>query len=174
LRAGAASRFPRAGPSTARAAPNQSDDMVDGCALLPLGFRRDRADTKATVSPFGGRPLRCAQRANWGPFTPPCPSQEIPKRQRRQGIGHFFGAMRIDALWMVIHFKRQIDDTSASFAPPNQRLAPTGPLIPGDPNARWNKCGAERCAPGFARSLKELRDISRKTGIPSSSISGMD
>src|ERR1700674_3663958 len=93
-------------------ATTNPDDMVAGGALLPLGSDRDRGGHKGyglgiMVDVLCG----VLSGANWGPFTPPFAlRQEIPSRSVGHGIGHFFGAMRIDGFLDGDLFKRQIDD----------------------------------------------------------------
>jgi len=49
--------------------------------------------------------------ANWGPFAPSfAVNNEMPQRSVGKGIGHFFGAIRIDGFIDVDSFKRQVDD----------------------------------------------------------------
>src|SRR6266404_2188620 len=88
------------------------NDMVDGGALLPLGSDRDRGGHKGyglaiMVDVLCG----VLSGANWGPFAPPFAlRQEIPKRSVGKGIGHFFGAMRIDGFIDADEFKCQVDE----------------------------------------------------------------
>jgi len=111
------------------------DDIVAGGALLPLGSDRERGGHKGyglaimvdvLCGALGG--------ANWGPFTPPFAlRQEIPARSVGKGIGHFFGAMRIDGFIEADEFKRQIDDFIRTFRATKPAPGTNGPLIPGDP-----------------------------------------
>src|SRR4029453_17833852 len=72
--------------------------------------------------------------ANWGPFAPPFAlRQEIPPRAVGEGIGHLFGALRIDAFIEPDEFKRQIDDWVRTFRATRPAPGTDGPLIPGDP-----------------------------------------
>src|SRR5207249_5240086 len=112
--------------------PNQ---MIDGGAMLPLGSERERGGHKGYAlammvdilcGPLSG--------ANWGPFTPPFAlRQEIPKRSVGKGIGHFFGAMRIDGFIDADEFKRQVDEYIRVFRRTKPAPGTHGPLIPGDP-----------------------------------------
>src|SRR5438046_9806748 len=114
------------------------DDMVDGGALLPLGSDRDRGGHKGyglaiMVDALCG----VLSGANWGPFAPPFAlRQEIPKRSVGKGIGHFFGAMRIDGFVDPTEFKRQIDDLIRTFRATRPVPGAAAVLIPGDPE-RW-------------------------------------
>src|SRR3989440_3444461 len=125
------------------------DDMVDGGALLPLGSDRDRGGHKG----YGLAimvDVRCGvlSGANWGPFAPPFAlQQEIPTRSVGRGIGHFFGALRIDAFIETAEFKRQIDQLVRTLRGTRPAPGTRGPLIPGDPE-------------------REAETVRRKEGIP--------
>src|SRR5437016_3900793 len=74
------------------------DDIVDGGALLPLGSDRERGGHKGYALAMMVDILSCMlSGANWGPFAPSfAVDNEIPSRSVGKGIGHFFGAIRID------------------------------------------------------------------------------
>jgi L-2-hydroxycarboxylate dehydrogenase (NAD+) len=144
------------------------DDMIDGGALLPLGSDRERGGHKGyglavmvdmLCGPLSG--------ANWGPFAPPFAlRQEIPKRSVGKGIGHFFGAMRIGGFIDPDSFKRQVDEYIRVFRATKPAPGTTGPLIPGDPEREAEKLRREKGVPLLLPVLEDLREISRKTGIP--------
>src|SRR5690348_12735747 len=144
------------------------DELVDGGAMLPLGSERERGGHKGYAlammvdilcGPLGG--------ANWGPFAPPFAlRQEIPKRSVGKGIGHFFGAMRIDGFIETDEFKRQIDDFIRTFRATKPAPGTNGPLIPGDPEREAEKMRSKEGVPLIMPVVEELRAISRKTGIP--------
>jgi LDH2 family malate/lactate/ureidoglycolate dehydrogenase len=144
------------------------DHMVDGEALLPLGSDRDRGGHKGyglaiMVDVLCG----VLSGANWGPFAPPFAlRQEIPKRSVGKGIGHFFGAMRIDGFMDGDSFKRQIDDYIRVFRATKPAPGTNGPLIPGDPEREMEQVRSKKGVPLVLPVVEELRDISRKTGIP--------
>jgi len=143
------------------------DDAVNGGALLPLGSDRERGGHKGyalaiMVDMLSG----VLSGANWGPFAPPFAlRQEIPKRSVGKGIGHFFGAMRIDGFIDADSFKRQIDDYIRVFRAAKPAPGTTGPLIPGDPEREAERLRREKGVPLIMPIIEELRDISRKTGI---------
>jgi len=144
------------------------DDIVAGGALLPLGSDRERGGHKGyslaiivdvLCGALGG--------ANWGPFTPPFAlRQEIPARSVGKGIGHFFGAMRIDGFIEVDEFKRQIDDFVRTFRATKPAPGTNGPLIPGDPEREAEKVRSKEGVPLIMPVVEELRVISKKIGIP--------
>ena len=106
--------------------------MIDGGAQLPLGSTRDGGGHKGYGLAVMVDVLSAVlSGANWGPFTPPFAlQQEMPARSVGKGIGHFFGALRIDAFIDKDEFKRQIETSSG---PPEDasRALYVRPLIPG-------------------------------------------
>jgi LDH2 family malate/lactate/ureidoglycolate dehydrogenase len=142
--------------------------MIDGGAMLPLGSDRERGGHKGyglgmmvdiLCGVLGG--------ANWGPFAPPFAlRQEIPKRSVGKGIGHFFGAMRIDGFIDGDEFKRQIDDYVRVFRATKPAAGTNGPMIPGDPEREAELARRKNGVPLILPVVEELRDISQKTGIP--------
>lgn len=129
--------------------------MIDGGALLPLGSDRERGGHKGYALALMVDVLSAAlSGANWGPFTPPFAlRQEIPARSVGKGIGRFFGALRIDDLVRTLRRTRPAPGTD-------------GPWIPGDPE---RVAETIRLCEGIPLSLpviEELRDISRRTGVP--------
>lgn len=144
------------------------NEMVAGGAMLPLGSDREHGGHKGYALAMMVDILCCVlSGANWGPFAPPFAlRQEIPKRSVGKGIGHFFGAMRIDGFIEVEEFKRQIDDYSRVFRATKPAPGTQGPLIPGDPEREAERVRRKNGVPLILPVVEELRDISQKTGIP--------
>ena len=142
--------------------------MIDGGAMLPLGSERERGGHKGYALAMIVDILCCVlSGANWGPFAPPFAlRQEIPKRSVGKGIGHFFGAMRIDGFIDSDEFKRQIDDYVRVFRATKPAPGTNGPLIPGDPEREAELVRRKSGVPLILPVVEELRDISQKTGIP--------
>ncbi len=142
-------------------------EMIDGGAQLPLGSERDLGGHKGYALAAMVDILCCVlSGANWGPFAPPFAlRQEIPERSVGKGIGHFFGAMQIDAFIDKQEFKKQIDDWVHVFR--NAKPAPgtTGPLIPGDPEREAEAIRSKEGIPLLKPVVEDLLGISRKTGI---------
>jgi L-2-hydroxycarboxylate dehydrogenase (NAD+) len=142
--------------------------MIEGGAMLPLGSNRERGGHKGYGLAMMVDILCCMlSGANWGPFAPPFAlRQEIPKRSVGKGIGHFFGAMRIEGFIDGDEFKRQVDDYIRVFRATKPAPGTNGPLIPGDPERDAEKVRREQGVPLILPVVEELRDISQKTGIP--------
>ena len=141
--------------------------MIDGGAQLPLGSDRERGGHKGYALAVMVDVLSAVlSGANWGPFTPPFAlQQEMPTRSVGKGIGHFFGALRIDAFIEKDEFKRQIDDLIRTLRRTRAAPGTTGPLIPGDPEREAEAIRRREGIPLVGEVIAELRDISRQTGI---------
>lgn len=144
------------------------NEMIAGGAMLPLGSDRERGGHKGYALAMMVDILCGAlSGANWGPFAPPFAlRQEIPKRRVGKGIGHFFGAMRIDGFIDGGEFKGQIDDYIRVLRATKPAPGTNGPLIPGDPEREAEKVRRKDGVPLILTVVEELRDISQKTGIP--------
>ena len=149
---------------------NNSDDpnaLKEGGVLLPLGS----GDTKAGHKGFGLSAivdLMCGvlSGANYGPWVPPFVSfLEPAKNQPGKGIGHFVGAMRIDAFRPANEFKNNIDNWIERFksAIPIEETNPV--IIPGEPEFAAEK---ERIVNGIPLNdlvFADLKELGHKLGI---------
>ena len=144
------------------------NEMIAGGAMLPLGSDSERGGHKGYALAMMVDILCGAlSGANWGPFAPPFAlRQEIPKRSVGKGVGHFFGAMRIDGFIDGDEFKRQIDDYIRVFRATKPAPGTKGPLIPGDPERETEQVRRKEGVPLIVPVVEELHDISQKTGIP--------
>jgi LDH2 family malate/lactate/ureidoglycolate dehydrogenase len=144
------------------------EQMVDGGALLPLGSTREAGGHKgyclaAVVDALSG----VLSGANWGPFAPPFALRHgEPARSVGKGIGHAFGALRIDGFIDPAEFRRQMDDWIRTLRATRPAPGTPGVLIPGDPE---RQAEAERRVTGIPllpAVVADLRDVSVRTGIP--------
>jgi L-2-hydroxycarboxylate dehydrogenase (NAD+) len=146
------------------------EEMIGGGALLPLGSDRERGGHKGYCLAVMVDMLSCVlSGANWGPFAPPFVlRQEIgmPTRSVGKGIGHFFGAMRIDGFIDSDSFKTQVDEYIRVFRATKPAPGTNGPLIPGDPERQSEQLRREKGVPLAPAVIEDLRDISSKTGVP--------
>ena len=128
---------------------NNPHELKAGGALLPLGGNRENGSHKgyalgAIVDIFSG----VLSGANYGPWVPPFPAYvPVPADMPGKGIGHFFGAMRIDAFRPASDFKKDMDQWLRRFrqAIPGEKFQKV--LVPGDPE-------------------REMEALRKKTGIP--------
>jgi LDH2 family malate/lactate/ureidoglycolate dehydrogenase len=124
-------------------------ELKGGGALLPLGGDREHGSHKgyalgAIVDIFSAM----LSGANYGPWVPPFPAYvPLPEEQPGKGIGHFFGAMRIDAFRLADEFKKNMDKWIKRFRAARTIEDHQRVLIPGDPE-------------------REIENLRRKNGIP--------
>lgn len=114
---------------------NNAAILKQGGALLPLGSDREHSSHKgyalgSIVDIFSA----VLSGAAFGPWAPPFPAYvPLPQDPPGKGLGHFFGAMRIDAFRPENEFKENMDlwirrFRAAQPVNPQQKV-----LIPGDP-----------------------------------------
>ncbi|MES1220433.1 MAG: Ldh family oxidoreductase, partial [Bacteroidota bacterium] len=109
--------------------------LKTGGALLPLGSDREHGSHKgyalgAIVDIFSA----VLSGANYGPWVPPFPAYvPMPENQPGKGIGHFFGAMRIDAFRPAEDFKKHMDNWIQRFRNAKTVEGQSRVFIPGDP-----------------------------------------
>jgi len=134
------------------------NELKDGGALLPLGGDREHGSHKgfclgAWVDIFSA----VLSGANYGPWVPPFVSFLAPPANPvGDGIGHFFGAMRVDAFRPADEFKKHMDNWITRF-----RSAKTidghGPvIIPGDPE---RESETTRLNDGITLNPKVVEDL---------------
>ncbi len=164
-RAGAS--MPRGWAINARGEHTESPaGMIEGGALLPLGSFGEMGGHKgyclaAMVDMLCG----VLPGANWGPFVPPFAlRQEIPARSVGKGIGHFFGAMRIDGFLDPEEFGRQVDDWVRTFRATKAQPGTDGVVIPGDPERAAEIERRVHGIPLVTAVLEDLRFVARETG----------
>jgi len=142
--------------------------MIGGGALLPLGLDRDHGCHKGYCLATMVDVLSCVlSGANWGPFAPPdVQGMETPERRVGKGVGHFFGAMRIDAFIDLDEFKSQVDEWIHVMRATQPAPDTNGPLIPGDPEHDAEQIRRQQGIPLIMPVVEELREISVNTRIP--------
>lgn len=109
--------------------------VKDGGALLPLGSDREHASHKgyalgSIVDIFSA----VLSGASYGPWAPPFPAYiPMPQHMPGEGLGHFFGAMRIDAFRSKEDFFKNMDNWIQRFRNAKPSAGHDRVLIPGDP-----------------------------------------
>jgi L-2-hydroxycarboxylate dehydrogenase (NAD+) len=141
--------------------------LKTGGALLPLGGDRDHGSHKGYALGAVVDILSAVlSGANYGPWVPPFPAYvPMPTGMPGKGIGHFFGAMRIDAFRPAADFKRHMDHwigrfRSATPAPGFERV-----LIPGDPEREMEARRLVEGIPLLPAVVTDLRDLAAKLGL---------
>ncbi len=110
-------------------------ELKNGGALLPLGGDRDHGSHKGyALGAIVDILSAVLSGANYGPWVPPFPAfMAMPEEMPGKGIGHFFGAMRIDAFRDASEFKRHMDQWIHRFRSATTVTGFEQVLIPGDP-----------------------------------------
>ncbi len=108
--------------------------LTEGGAILPLGGDRAHGSHKGyCMTAIVDILSAVLSGANFGPFVPPQVSYlQLKENLPGKGLGHFFGAMRIDAFQEAADFKKYMDLWIETF---REAKAVEGEnvIIPGDP-----------------------------------------
>ncbi|MBD0297589.1 MAG: Ldh family oxidoreductase [Flavisolibacter sp.] len=135
-----------------------------GGALLPLGGDREHGSHKgyalsAVVDIFSA----VLSGANYGPWVPPFPAYvPIPTDMPGKGIGHFFGAMRIDAFRPATEFKQHMDCWIERFRSAKTVDGYDKVLIPGDPEREMETLRKKEGIPLVESVVEDLRALGKK------------
>jgi len=139
-------------------------------ALLPLGSDREHGSHKgyalgSIVDIFSA----VLSGGSYGPWAPPFPAYvPMPQNMPGQGLGHFFGAMRVDAFRPADEFKEHMDNWIGRFRTATPADGYDRVLIPGDPEREAEQ---ERMASGIpivGPVVEDLKETAQKLGIDSS------
>ncbi len=142
--------------------------LKSGGALLPLGSDREHSSHKgyalgSIVDIFSA----VLSGASYGPWAPPFPAYvPMPENQPGRGLGHFFGAMRIDAFRTATEFKEHMDNWIRRFRAATPVAGQEKVLIPGDPEREFEAERMQNGIPVVASVVKELQQLGEKFGIP--------
>lgn len=139
-----------------------ANELKDGGSLLPLGGHKGYglgAIVDILSAVLGG--------ANYGPWVPPFVSflDPLPNLPGK-GIGHFVGAMRVDAFRNKNEYFTHIDNWITRFkqsvpADINQPV-----LIPGEPEYLHQKTRMQNGIPLNENVVADLKQLSEKLNIP--------
>lgn len=148
--------------------PSQDAHILkDGGTLLPLGSDREHGSHKgyalgSIVDIFSA----VLSGGSYGPWAPPFPAYvPMPGNMPGKGLGHFFGAMRIDAFRKADEFKEHMDNWITRFrnaipVDPDQKV-----LIPGDPERETEQIRRKKGIPIFRQVTDDLKKLSEKLNI---------
>jgi LDH2 family malate/lactate/ureidoglycolate dehydrogenase len=136
-------------------------------AMLPLGSDRDHGSHKGYAlgsivdifsAVFSG--------ASYGPWAPPFPAYiAMPENMPGKGLGHFFGAMRIDAFRPADDFKHHMDNWISRFRNAKPACGFEKVLIPGDPEREMEADRMQHGIPVVESVVKDLKELSEKLGV---------
>jgi LDH2 family malate/lactate/ureidoglycolate dehydrogenase len=142
-------------------------ELKAGGSLLPLGGDKDHGSHKgyglgATVDILSA----VLSGANYGPWVPPFVAFLDPSTDPvGEGIGHFFGALRVDGFRPAADFKSHLDNwierfQSAKTVDPSQKV-----IIPGEPEYAFEKDRKQNGIPLVDAVVNDLNELASRFGI---------
>lgn len=143
------------------------NELKEGGALIPLGSDREHGSHKgfclgAWVDIFSA----VLSGANYGPWVPPFVSFLAPPADPvGEGIGHFFGAMRIDAFRPAAEFKNHMDNWISRFRSAKTIEREEKLIIPGDPEREFEIDRMKNGIPLNEKVILDLKELSEKFKI---------
>jgi L-2-hydroxycarboxylate dehydrogenase (NAD+) len=141
--------------------------LKQGGALLPLGGDREHGSHKgyalgSIVDIFSA----VLSGASYGPWAPPFPAYvPMPANMPGEGLGHFFGAMRIDAFRPADEFKLHMDNWIRRFRSAKPITHDQPVLVPGDPEREMEVIRMRDGIPVVDSVVDDLRLVGKKFGI---------
>jgi LDH2 family malate/lactate/ureidoglycolate dehydrogenase len=149
------------------ASSTNANELKTGGSLLPLGSDREHSSHKgyalgAIVDIFSA----ILSGANYGPWVPPFPAYvPMPENMPGEGIGHFFGAMRIDAFRTAADFKAHMDNWIKRFRAAKTIAGEEKVIIPGDPEREMEQIRMEAGIPLVQPVVEDLKNLGQRFGI---------
>jgi L-2-hydroxycarboxylate dehydrogenase (NAD+) len=146
---------------------NDPHELKKGGALLPLGGDREHGSHKgyalgAIVDIFSG----LLSGANYAPWVPPFPAYvPMPAQQPGKGIGHFLGAMRIDAFRPANEFKKDMDHWIQGFRSCKTIPGEEKVLVPGDPEREMERERKNNGIPLLEAVINDLKQLTARFEI---------
>lgn len=143
-------------------------ELKDGGALIPLGSDREHGSHKgfclgAWVDIFSA----VLSGANYGPWVPPFVSFLAPPANPvGDGIGHFFGAMHVDAFRPAAEFKSHMDNWISTFRNASTVEGQSKVIIPGDPEREMTEERMKKGIPLNPKVVEDLIALGEKFGVP--------
>ena len=138
--------------------------IVEGGALLPLGGDREHGSHKGFILGSIVDILSAVlSGANFGPWVPPFVSFLDPDPNPvGAGIGHFFGALRIDAFRPASEFKTHMDIWIKRFRNAVTINETNKVIIPGDPERQMDQLRRKEGIPLLDTVVKDLQSLSEQ------------
>jgi L-2-hydroxycarboxylate dehydrogenase (NAD+) len=148
-------------------ASTDANEVRKGGALLPLGSDREHGSHKgyalgSIVDIFSA----ILSGASYGPWAPPFPAYvPMPEHMPGKGLGHFFGAMRIDAFRPADEFKEHMDNWITRFRNAKPAAGYEKVLIPGDPEREMEAIRLKEGIPIIDVVADDLKKVGAKFGV---------
>jgi len=142
--------------------------LKKGGALLPLGSEKEQGSHKgyalgSIVDIFSG----VLSGASFGPWAPPFPAYvNMPEDMPGEGLGHFVGAMRIDAFRPAQDFKDNMDKWLNRFRTATPIEGKDQVYVAGDLERIMETARRKDGIPLVLEVVKDLEALSIKMNIP--------
>jgi L-2-hydroxycarboxylate dehydrogenase (NAD+) len=146
---------------------NDANILKKGGALLPLGGDREHGSHKgyclgSIVDIFSA----ILSGANYGPWVPPFPAYiPMPENMPGKGIGHFFGAMRIDAFRPAEDFKTHMDNWIQRFNKSIPINDSQNVIVPGTPEREMEIIRLQNGIPIIDTVVYDLMKLGEELGV---------
>lgn len=141
--------------------------LIEGGSMRPLGGDREHGSHKGYA--LGGVVdilSAILSGANYGPWVPPFVSFLDPHPNPvGKGLGHFFGAWRIDAFREADEFKSHMDTWIERFRSSETVDGEDKVLIPGDPEREMTAIRLEKGIPLLQPVIDDLEALGKKLGV---------
>jgi L-2-hydroxycarboxylate dehydrogenase (NAD+) len=140
------------------------NEVKNGGALIPLGSDPEHGSHKgfclgAWVDIFSA----VLSGANYGPWVPPFVAFLSPPNDPvGKGIGHFFGAMRIDAFRSAEEFKTHMDNWISTFRKAKTKEGIERVIIPGDPERETSSYRLKNGIPLNPKVVEDLTELAKR------------
>lgn len=141
--------------------------LKKGGALLPLGGDREHGSHKgyslgAIVDLFSA----LLSGANYAPWVPPFPAYvPMPAQQPGKGIGHFLGAMRVDAFRPTAEYKEHMDNWISGFRKAKPMPGQEKVLVPGDPEREFEAERMKNGIPLLEAVVNDLKELGNRFSL---------
>lgn len=141
--------------------------LKKGGSMLPLGGDRVHGSHKgyglgALVDILSG----VLPGANYGPWVPPFVSFIDPLNEKvGEGLGHFFGAMRVDAFRPADEFKEHMDTWIERFRESATTEGQEKVLVPGDPERELSEKRSKEGLHLLPAVVQDLEELGRKYAV---------
>ncbi|MFD3001264.1 Ldh family oxidoreductase [Pontibacter toksunensis] len=144
-----------------------ANELKNGGALLPLGSDKVHGSHKgyalASIVDIFSAVL---SGANYGPWVPPFVSfLPVADNLVGEGIGHFLGAMRVDAFRPADEFKAHMDNWIETFRKAKVKKGEKAVLIPGDPEREMAEKRLKKGIPLLPPVERDLEELGKRFGI---------
>ena len=148
--------------------PSEDPNTVkEGGALLPLGGDRTHGSHKgyalsSVVDIFSA----VLSGASYGPWAPPFPAYiPMPENMPGEGLGHFLGAMRVDAFRTKESFYENMDNWINRFKNAKPAKGHDRVLIPGMPEAEKEAYHKQHGVPLLDPVMEDLNNLAAKLAV---------